>query len=77
MNRRDFLAASAAALGCAGKAMATPSSPNILILLADDLGACARNASNCAWGAGFRNLYVTARTSVYRIETKVNGTRTY
>ena len=33
--------------------------------------------SNCAWGAGFRNLYVTARTSVYRIETKVNGTRTY
>jgi gluconolactonase len=33
--------------------------------------------SNCAWGAGFRNLYVTARTSVYRIETKVSGTRTY
>ena len=33
--------------------------------------------SNCAWGAGFRNLYVTARTSVYRIETTANGTRTY
>jgi gluconolactonase len=33
--------------------------------------------SNCAWGAGFRNLYVSARTSVYRIETKVSGTRTY
>jgi gluconolactonase len=33
--------------------------------------------SNCAWGAGFRNLYVTAVSSVYRIETKVNGTRTY
>ena len=33
--------------------------------------------SNCAWGAGFRNLYVTARTSVYRLETRVNGTRTY
>jgi gluconolactonase len=33
--------------------------------------------SNCAWGAGFRNLYVTAITSVYRIETKVNGTRTF
>lgn len=33
--------------------------------------------SNCAWGSGFRNLYVTARTSVYSIETKVNGTRTY
>jgi gluconolactonase len=33
--------------------------------------------SNCAWGDGFRNLYVTAKSSVYRIETKVNGTRTY
>jgi gluconolactonase len=33
--------------------------------------------SNCAWGDGFRNLYVTAKTSVYRIQTKVNGTRTY
>jgi len=33
--------------------------------------------SNCGWGASFRNLYVTARTSVYRIETKVSGTRTY
>src|SRR3989454_7076000 len=33
--------------------------------------------SNCAWGAGFRNLYVTAHASVYRIETRVNGTRTY
>lgn len=33
--------------------------------------------SNCGWGEGFRNLYVTARTSVYRIHTKVNGARTY
>jgi gluconolactonase len=34
--------------------------------------------SNCAWGAGFQNLYVTARTSVYRLATtKVSGTRTY
>jgi gluconolactonase len=33
--------------------------------------------SNCAWADGFRNLYVTARSSVYRIETKVNGTCTY
>ena len=33
--------------------------------------------SNCAWGDGFRNLYVTAKSSVYRIETRVNGTRTY
>ncbi|MGH9720277.1 MAG: SMP-30/gluconolactonase/LRE family protein [Bryobacteraceae bacterium] len=33
--------------------------------------------SNCGWGDGFRGLYITARTSVYRIPTKVNGTRTY
>ena len=34
--------------------------------------------SNCAWGAGFQNLYVTARTSIYRVATtKVSGTRTY
>ncbi len=33
--------------------------------------------NNCAWGAGFRDLYVTAGASVYRIPTKVNGTRTY
>jgi gluconolactonase len=33
--------------------------------------------SNCNWGDGFRDLYVTARTSVYRIRTNVNGTRTY
>ena len=33
--------------------------------------------SNCNWGPGFRNLFVTARTSVYRINAKVNGTRTY
>ena len=33
--------------------------------------------NNCAWGDGFHNLYIAAGTSVYRIETKVNGTRTY
>lgn len=33
--------------------------------------------SNCCWGAGFRDLWVTAKTSVYRIATNVNGTRTY
>ena len=33
--------------------------------------------SNCCWGDAFRNLYITARTSVYRLETKVSGTRTY
>jgi gluconolactonase len=39
--------------------------------------ALPETPSNCAWGAGFRHLYVTAVSSVYRIETKVNGTRTY
>ncbi len=33
--------------------------------------------SNCCWGEGFRNLYITARTSLYKLKTKVNGTRTY
>jgi len=33
--------------------------------------------SNLCWGAGFRGLYITARTSVYHVETRVNGTRTY
>ena len=26
--------------------------------------------SNCAWGDGFRNLYVTAKTSVYKSKRK-------
>lgn len=33
--------------------------------------------SNCGWGAGFRGLYITARTSVYHVPTRVMGTRTY
>ena len=33
--------------------------------------------SNCAWGEGFHGLYVTARSSVYRIPARGNGTRTY
>ena len=33
--------------------------------------------SNCNWGEGFRNLYITARTSVYKVQAKVNGTRTF
>lgn len=32
---------------------------------------------NCNWGEGFRNLYITAQTSVYRLETTSSGTRTY
>ena len=33
--------------------------------------------SNCNWGSGFRGLFITARTSVYLVATKVSGTRTY
>lgn len=33
--------------------------------------------SNCAWGRGFSGLYITARTSVYYVPTKIPGTRTY
>jgi sugar lactone lactonase YvrE len=33
--------------------------------------------SNLSWGEGFRGLYVTARTSVFRVPTLVPGTRTY
>jgi gluconolactonase len=33
--------------------------------------------SNCCWGSGFRGLYITARTSVYHIPTRVPGTRTF
>ena len=34
-------------------------------------------ANNCNWGEGFRDLFVTAGTGVYRVAAKVNGTRTY
>jgi gluconolactonase len=34
-------------------------------------------ANNCNWGEGFRDLFVTAGTSVYRVAAKVNGTRSY
>jgi len=33
--------------------------------------------ANLNWGNGFRGLYITARTSVYHVPTKVNGTRTF
>lgn len=33
--------------------------------------------ANLNWGDGFRGLYITARTSLYHVPTKVNGTRTY
>ncbi len=38
MNRRNFLSVSAAALAGAGRALPAPSSPNVLVVLADDLG---------------------------------------
>jgi len=33
--------------------------------------------ANCCWGRGLRGLYITARTAVYYVETKVPGTRTF
>jgi gluconolactonase len=33
--------------------------------------------SNLSWGDGFRNLYITAATSIYKLQTKANGTRTF
>lgn len=33
--------------------------------------------SNCAWGRGFSGLYITARTSVYYVPTRIPGTRTF
>jgi gluconolactonase len=39
--------------------------------------AFPESPSNCNWGPGFRGLYVTARTSVYHIPTRIPGTRTY
>jgi gluconolactonase len=42
-----------------------------------ELIALPERAANCNWGEGFRDLYVTAGTSVYRVHAAVNGTRTY
>ena len=39
--------------------------------------AMPETPSNCAWGEGFRSLYVTARSSIYKLRANVNGTRTY
>ncbi len=33
--------------------------------------------SNCCWGEGFHNLYITARTSIYKVQTRGPGTRTF
>lgn len=39
--------------------------------------AVPETPSNCNWGRGFSGLYITARTSIYHVPTKVPGTRTY
>jgi gluconolactonase len=39
--------------------------------------AMPETPSNCTWGEGFRGLYVTAKSSVYKLRANVNGTRTY
>jgi gluconolactonase len=33
--------------------------------------------NNLNWGEGFRNLFVTTESSVFRVEARTNGTRTY
>ena len=33
--------------------------------------------NNLNWGEGFRNLFVTTESSVYHVEARTNGTRTY
>lgn len=35
------------------------------------------NPANNCWGSGFGGMYITARTSVYQVSTKVPGTRTF
>jgi gluconolactonase len=39
--------------------------------------ATSEEPSNLCWGEGFRGLFITARTSVYSVATRVSGTRTY
>ncbi len=39
--------------------------------------ALPESPTNCCWGEDFRQLFATGRSSVYRISTFVNGTRTY
>jgi len=39
--------------------------------------AVPETPSNCNWGRGFSGLYITARTAVYYVPTKIPGTRTF
>jgi sugar lactone lactonase YvrE len=74
---------------CRGDGLKTDESGNVWVASEDGLwvfdssGAklgvvpVPERPSNCNWGPGFRGLYITARTSVYFVPTKVSGTRTY
>ncbi|MBI3695187.1 MAG: SMP-30/gluconolactonase/LRE family protein [Acidobacteria bacterium] len=35
------------------------------------------NPANAGWGDNYRTLYITARTSLYKVRLKVSGTRTF
>ncbi len=39
--------------------------------------ATLEQPSNVGWGDNYRTLYITARTSLYKIRLKANGTRTF
>jgi gluconolactonase len=39
--------------------------------------AIPETPNNCTWGEGFHDLYVTAKSSIYKVRANVNGTRTY
>ena len=39
--------------------------------------AVPETPSNCNWGRGFSGLYITARTAIYYVPTKIPGTRTF
>jgi len=39
--------------------------------------AMPESPGNLNWGESFRNIFVTAGTSVYKIEARTNGTRTF
>ena len=42
-----------------------------------DMVPVPETPTSLAWGEGFRNIFVTSQSSVYHIEARVNGTRTY
>ena len=74
---------------CRGDGLKTDESGNVwvasdgVVRVFDQTGkelgtiAVPESPSNLCWGPGFRGIYVTARTSVYFLRTKVSGTRTF